>query len=212
MSKSTEKDKWYPGKYIKERRKSSQSAVSENEDFTTEPTLSSQPSTENEVGSSSSNKSSGWYPGKYVGRKSQSKGVVDASRGSGYPIAGSPPSNVIGNINISVLGAKFMSATRPSFEIWAGNQVKTFEFLGLDVNDGSSNEEFEVNFPVSDITSDVFILAKEEYSIGSGENNFIGRIVIPLSAYVTPRGAKPPILEWMTIYPIVDTTVRVVTL
>jgi hypothetical protein len=89
-----------------------------------------------------------------------------------------------------------------------GNQLQNFEFLGLDINDGSSTEAFEGSFPVSDITSDVFILVKEEYSVGGGDDNFIGRVVIPLSAYVTPKGSKKPKLEWMMIYPIVDKKVR----
>lgn len=81
--------------------------------------------------------------------------------------------------------------------------METFHYLSLDISNGSTNETFEGNFPVSDITSDVFILIKEEYSVG-GVDNFIGRIVIPLSAYVTPKGPKPPKLEWMAIYPVMN--------
>jgi hypothetical protein len=91
-----------------------------------------------------------------------------------------------------------------NIQVWVGNQVRNFEFLGLDIADGSSNEEFEGQFPIGDITSDLFILVKEEYSVNGGENNFIGRVVIPISSYVTPKGSKPPTLEWMMIYPIVD--------
>lgn len=99
-----------------------------------------------------------------------------------------------------------MSATRPNFEVWVGSQVETFHYISLDISDGSTKETFEGNFPVGDLTSDVFILVKEEYSV-SGTDNFIGRIVIPLSAYVTPKGPKPPKLEWMSIYPIMDSEV-----
>ena len=101
-----------------------------------------------------------------------------------------------------------MTNTCPG-QIWVGNQVQSFEFLGLDVTDGSSTEEFEAHFPVGDITTDVFILVKEEYSISPTEHDFIGRIVIPLSAYVTPKGAKVPTVEWMSIYPIADPNVGV---
>jgi hypothetical protein len=88
-----------------------------------------------------------------------------------------------------------------------GSQVETFHYISLDISNGSTNETFEGNFPVGDLTSDVFVLIKEEYSVG-GVDNFIGRVVIPLSAYVTPKGPKPPKLEWMAIYPVMNPEVR----
>jgi hypothetical protein len=91
--------------------------------------------------------------------------------------------------------------------VWVGSQVETFHYISLDISNGSTNETFEGNFPVGDLTSDVFILIKEEYSVG-GVDNFIGRVVIPLSAYVTPKGPKPPKLEWMAIYPVMNPEVR----
>jgi hypothetical protein len=91
--------------------------------------------------------------------------------------------------------------------VWVGSQVETFHYISLDISNGSTNETFEGNFPVGDITSDVFILIKEEYSVG-GVDNFIGRIVIPLSAYVTPKGPTPPKLEWMAIYPVMNPEVK----
>eukprot|EP00602_Paraphysomonas_sp_CaronLab_P005616 CAMPEP_0185026130 /NCGR_PEP_ID=MMETSP1103-20130426/10040_1 /TAXON_ID=36769 /ORGANISM="Paraphysomonas bandaiensis, Strain Caron Lab Isolate" /LENGTH=576 /DNA_ID=CAMNT_0027559613 /DNA_START=91 /DNA_END=1821 /DNA_ORIENTATION=- len=231
MSKSSDKDKWYPGKYIKENRekRKSQTTINSTPSDTSDPTVSSDstPSISSEpIGSQeikeksseltestskkSSGGSSGFYFGKYVGRKPP-KGYagyepepVSRSTPAFFPVPGSLPVKTVGSVVIKVSGAKYMSATRPSFEVWVGTQVETFQFLGLDAADGSSKEEFEGTFPVGDITSDAYILIKEEYSVQGGRDSFLGRVVIPLSSYVTPQGPRPPKTEWMMVHPVVD--------
>jgi hypothetical protein len=79
MSKSEEKEKgdkekWYPGKFIKERRKSTMSSTSD---------------------------------GSLNGSKSQRSPIV----------GGSVPSKTVGTVIVKIMGAKYMSATRPSFEV-----------------------------------------------------------------------------------------------
>jgi hypothetical protein len=71
--------------------------------------------------SSSSKDSSPWYPGKAFGRKPPSWATPAstnfASRRPSMPIGGSAPVQIVGNVIIKVLGAKYMSATRPNFEV-----------------------------------------------------------------------------------------------
>lgn len=174
----------------------------------------------------------GWYPGKFVGRRrseapkkdkveeshiksdlsfseadvkrSMSVSESSASRSSSMPIAGKPPVKTVGNVIIKILGVKYMSATRPSFEVWLGSQVETFQFMGLE-GDGSSTEEFEGFFSLGDLTSDIVVLVKEEYSVGGKSKeggNFVGRVVIPISSYLTLKGRSAPKKEWMAVYPI----------
>jgi hypothetical protein len=135
---------------------------------------------------------------------------------SKFPLAGKPPVKTVGNVIIKILGVKYMSATRPSFEVWLGTQVETFQFMGLE-QDGSSTEEFEGYFSLGDLTSDVVVLVKEEYSVGSKdthskeeEEHFVGRVVIPISSYLTMKGRMAPKKEWMAVYPIANTKVKVI--
>jgi len=127
-----------------------------------------------------------------------------ASRSSNMPIAGKPPVKTVGNVIVKILGVKYMSATRPSFEVWLGSQVEAFQFMGLE-DDGSSTEEFEGFFSLGDLTSDIVVLIKEEYSVGGKSKdggNFVGRVVIPITSYLTLKGRSPPKKEWMAVYPI----------
>lgn len=133
-----------------------------------------------------------------------------ASRSSNMPIAGKPPVKTVGNVIVKILGVKYMSATRPSFEVWLGSQVEAFQFMGLE-DDGSSTEEFEGFFSLGDLTSDIVVLIKEEYSVGGKSKdggNFVGRVVIPITSYLTLKGRSPPKKEWMAVYPIGNPKVR----
>lgn len=160
----------------------------------------------------------GWYPGKFVGMKPKDSPSAGGSKRTpsfvrnNFPLAGKPPVKTVGNVIIKILGVKYMSATRPSFEVWLGTQVETFQFLGLE-QDGSSSEEFEGFFSLGDLTSDVVVLVKEEYKVGGGgsssmkgegEENFVGRVVIPLPSYLTLQGRKAPHKEWMAVYPLAN--------
>jgi hypothetical protein len=122
-----EKEKWYPGKFIKERRKSSISSTapeSDDRESTEGSNTDREPSTPSDQPAypdtdTSKKSSSGWYPGKYAGRKAPSKSGSDMSRShpGSYPIAGPLPSRTVGSVIIKVTGAKYMSATRPGFEV-----------------------------------------------------------------------------------------------
>ena len=141
----TDKEKWYPGKYIKERRKSSMTPATDAGDHRRErqdsspsdvspnvgdsPTLPTTPASElrsksheTDPSKEGNKKPSGWYPGKYAGRKppstSHHQGRSESLRNAAlYPVAGSAPRKTVGTVIVKVLGAKYMSATRPSFEV-----------------------------------------------------------------------------------------------
>lgn len=214
-SKSKEKEGWYPGKYIKKRSvkepspsSSPSSPTKRKEEAPEELPHKSSISSDTSASSGGSNSKEGWYPGKMLGFKppkdaNSKRGALIRER---FPIAGNPPVKSVGNVVVKILGVKYMSATRPSFEVWVGKQLETFQFLGLE-QDGSCNEEFEGYFALGDLTSDIFILVKEEYSVG-GKNrdgeNFVGRVVIPVSSYLTMNGRLPPKKEWMAIYPLAN--------
>ena len=162
----------------------------------------------------------GWYPGKMIGLKPKDSSSGGGSKPSpsfvrnNFPIAGKPPVKTVGNVIIKILGVKYMSATRPSFEVWLGTQVETFKFMGLE-QDGSSTEEFEGFFSLGDLTSDIVVLVKEEYKVGGGgsrkeggEEDFVGRVVIPLPSYLTLQGRRPPHKEWMAVYPLANSKVK----
>jgi hypothetical protein len=84
--------------------------------------------------------------------------------------------------------------------------METFQLLGTHSTDGCTNEEFQATFNVSNITSDIFVLIKEGYSVSS-TSNIIGRIVIPISQYLGPSGPTPAKLQWFQIYPTSNTNV-----
>lgn len=182
---------WYPGKFIGKKKPDSakkEKSEDKNSHFKTGPSFS-----EGDMSTSSPSSST-------------SSSSTSFTRNA-LPIAGKVPLKTVGSVIIKILGVKYMSATRPSFEVWLGSQVETFQFLGLE-GEGSSSEEFEGFFSLGDLTSDVVILVKEEYSVGSGkakdEENFVGRVVIPISSYLTLQGRMPPKKEWMAVYPIAN--------
>ena len=168
---------------------------------------------DSDVRSSSSTTSSkakeGWYPGKFIGRKNPRESRTSATFiRNKLPLAGKPPVKSVGNVIVKMLGVKYMSATRPSFEVWLDRQVETFQLMGLE-QDGSSTEEFEGFYSLGDLSTDIVILVKEEYNVGNKsmeneEENIIGRVVIPITSYLTLKGRVAPKKEWMAVYPLAN--------
>lgn len=180
-----------------------------------EDTSTHKPSSSSSSAPTKHKEKDGWYPGKMIGMKPPKDSSPNKSAHPSsfirnkFPLAGKPPVKTVGNVIIKILGVKYMSATRPSFEVWLGTQVETFQFLGLE-QDGNSTEEFEGFFSLGDLTSDVVILVKEEYKVGGGgggEENLVGRVVIPLSSYLTLQSRKAPHKEWMAVYPLANNKV-----
>ena len=77
------------------------------------------------------------------------------------------------------------------------HRQETFSFLGLSAADGSYSEEFECQFPILDISSEVVILIKEEYSVN--ECHYVGRVVLPISRYIHADQVK---VEWFQVFPL----------
>ena len=181
---------WYPGKFINKRRTERKERAEE---------LSAKSETFSEADSTSSSELH-----SHTHSHTHSSSSSSSYLRSKLPIAGKSPVKTVGNVIVKILGVKYMSATRPSFEVWVGSQVESFQFLGLE-GDGGSSEEFEGFFSLGDLTSDVVVLVKEEYSVGNKskeDENFVGRVVIPLSSYLTLKGRLAPKKEWMAVYPI----------
>jgi hypothetical protein len=151
--------------------------------------------------------STGWYPGKYIGRKlnNPSRNESSNQQSGSSPTSGSsakiqksssslirskPIKKSIGKISVESFGMKFLSSSRPTFQVKVENDLFS-----------SSLATFAHTFNFSDISTEILITIIEEYSV-TRSPEVVGQIVLPVHQYFSILKALSPKREWFMFLPV----------
>lgn len=188
---NNEKEKWYPGKFIKQRQARKKGSDSNDVDDFRHDSIES-----NEINSLKSFDRTNSINSTYI---ESTNSVKTQGSPSGIVNTGVVSNDIqIGKVTITFHTAKYLSYSRMSLMLKVDGNSQTFPNIKEEVS-----QDFIVSFPVYDISSSVVLLFTTTSPSDSSQTrpNFVGRVVIPLSHFIDGYKVKPAVVEWRQIYP-----------